>query len=210
MPAWSSILLFVMTASMLLVTPGPAVLYTIDCSLAHGRRAGLIAALGTVTGGLLHAVAAILGISALLASSALAFGVVQYIGAAFLIYRGLRTFVAPVAGQEITMPAVRPLPQLFVQGAMVSLLNPVMVLLFYAVLPQFVDPASGAVTGQILFFACLYGALGLCNGSLYALLAGTLHRWLTGHAWCWRPLHCLIGSLYMALGLSTALAGMLG
>jgi threonine/homoserine/homoserine lactone efflux protein len=220
MPAWSSILLFGMIASMLVVTPGPAVLYIITCSLAHGRRAGVISAVGTATGNLLHAVATTLGISALLASSALAFGVVQYVGAAFLIYHGLRTigaavllyqsrhpFGASVAGQECPVLASRPLSRLFVQGVLVNLLNPVTMLFFCAVLPQFVDPASGTVGGQILFFGCLYVVLGLGNGSLYALLAGTLSGWLQEHIWCLRTLHGLIGSMYVALGLSTALAG---
>jgi threonine/homoserine/homoserine lactone efflux protein len=212
MPAGSRIILFVTTVSLLLITPGPAVLYIIASSLAHGRQAGLISALGTSTGNLLHAVATTLGLSALLASSALAFGAVQYVGAAFLIYCGLRTFKAPVASQEITMLASKPLPRLFFQGVLVNLLNPVTTLFFCAVLPHFIDPVSGPVGAQMLWLGCLYVVLGLCNGSLYALLAGTLSRWLKEHVWCWRILHWLIASVYIVLGLSTAfaiLAGML-
>jgi threonine/homoserine/homoserine lactone efflux protein len=120
MPAsWSRVILFVSTVSLLLVTPGPAVLYIIASSLEHGRRAGLISALGTGTGNLLHAVATTLGVSALLTSSALAFGAVQYVGAVFLIYRALRTFGAPVADQEITTFVFRPLPWFFLQGVLV-------------------------------------------------------------------------------------------
>jgi threonine/homoserine/homoserine lactone efflux protein len=206
MPAWSSFSLFVMTAATLLVTPGPAVLYIVDCSLAYGRRAGLVSALGTAAGYLLYAVATTLGISAVLTSSAVALRVVQYIGAACLIYHGLRTFVAPVGGQESTRHASRRFPRLFVQGILVTLCNPVTALFFCAVLPRFVDLASGAVAWQMLWLGCLYVVMGLCNGSLYALLAGTLSHWRQGHGWYWRTLHCLIGSLYIALGLSTALA----
>jgi threonine/homoserine/homoserine lactone efflux protein len=221
MPAWSSIILFVMTASVLVITPGPAVLYIIACSLAHGRRAGVVSAMGTATGNLLHAGATTLGISAVLASSALAFGAVQYCGAAFLIYHGLRTigaavlldqkwypFGAPGAAQQCPQPAARPGLGLFVQGVLVNLLNPVNTLFFCAVLPQFIEPLSGPVVGQMLFLGGLYVVLGLGNGSLYALLAGTLSRWLQGHAWYWRLLYGLIGSLYIGLGLVTACAGM--
>jgi threonine/homoserine/homoserine lactone efflux protein len=90
----------------------------------------------------------------------------------------------------------------------VNLLNPVTTLFFSAVLPHFIDPVSGPVGAQMLWFGCLYVVLGLCNGSLYALLAGTLSRWLKEHVWCWRTLHCLIASVYIVLGLSTAFAVM--
>jgi threonine/homoserine/homoserine lactone efflux protein len=220
MPAWSSLLLFVMTASVVVMTPGPAVLYIIACSLAHGQRAGVISVMGTATGNLLHAGATTLGISALLASSALAFGAVQYCGAAFLLYHGLRTVGAALfldpgrhllgasgAGQEFPLPAASPSPRLFVQGILINLLNPMTTLFFCAVLPQFVEPSRGPVAGQMLVLGGLYVVLSLGNGSLYALLASALSRWLRGHPWCWRPVYGLLGSLYIGLGLWTACAG---
>ena len=80
-------------------------------------------------------------------------------------------------------------------------------LFFYAVLPQFVEPSSGPVASQMLFLGSLYAVLGFGHGSLYAFLAAPWSRWLQGHAWCWRPLHGLLGSLYIGLGLCMACAG---
>jgi threonine/homoserine/homoserine lactone efflux protein len=220
MPAWSSILLFVMTAAVRVITPGPAVLYIIACSLAHGQRAGVISVMGTATGNLLHAGATTLGISALLVSSALAFGAVRYCGATLLIYHGLRTVGAALfldekrhllgtsgADQALSLAVASPCPRLFVRGILINLLNPVTTLFFYAVLPQFVEPSSGPVAGQMLFLGSLYAVLGFGLGSLYAFLAATGSRWLQRHAWCWRPLHGFLGSLYIGLGLLTACAG---
>ena len=220
MPAWSSLLLFSMAAAARIITPGPAVLYIIACSLAHRRRAGVIAAMGTATGNLLHAVATTLGLSALLTSSALAFSVMQYCGAALLISQGLCKVAAVVrydqgrqllaatgTTQALPLPATRWGLRLFIQGVLVSLLNPVTLLFFCAILPQFVAPASGPVAAQMLVLGGVYVVLHLGNGSVYALLAGTWSRWLQGHAWCWRPLHGLIGGLYMGLGFVMACAG---
>jgi threonine/homoserine/homoserine lactone efflux protein len=220
MPAWSTILLFVITSSVVVITPGPAVLYIIACSLAHGQRGGVISVMGTATGNLLHAGATTLGISALLVSSALAFRAVQYCGATLLIYHGLRTVGAALfldekrhllgasgADQALSPAVASPCPRLFVRGLLINLLNPVTMLFFYGVLPQFVEPSSGPVASQMLFLGSLYAVLGFGHGSLYAFLAAPWSRWLQGHARCWRLLHGLLGSLYIGLGLCMACAG---
>src|SRR5882724_11027627 len=120
----SSLLLFVTGAAVLLVIPGPAVTYVVSRSIGHGRAAGLVSVMGIVVGTLFHVLAATLGLSALLASSALAFQLTKYLGAAYLIYlgiRALRTGDAPLPEAE---DGARRLARIFGQGVLVNILNP--------------------------------------------------------------------------------------
>src|SRR5690348_8638222 len=141
MPTLPTIALFLLAALGLLLIPGPAVLYVVTRSAAQGRRAGLASVLGIESASLMHVTAASLGLSALLLTSALAFNIVKYLGAAYLIYLGLRTLLAREASQHMSVPAQRSGWQLFSKGFLVNLLNPKTALFFYAFLPQFVDPA---------------------------------------------------------------------
>src|SRR5258708_37365970 len=150
MPTLSTIALFLLAALGLLLFPGPAVLYIITRSVAQGRRAGLASVLGVELASLTHAVAAALGLSALLLTSALAFSVVKYLGAAYLIYLGVRTLLLREERQQTPVQGSKNFSQLFAQGFLVNLLNPKTALFFYAFLPQFVDPTRGAIVGQIL------------------------------------------------------------
>src|SRR5258708_5943672 len=147
MPALSTIALFLLAALGLLLIPGPSVLYILTHSVAQGKRAGLASVLGIELAGLIHAIAAALGLSALLLTSALAFSIVKYLGAAYLIYQGVPTLVAREERQQ-TAAAPQSLSQLLTRGFLVNLLNPKTALFFYAFLPQFVNPARGAVAGQ--------------------------------------------------------------
>jgi threonine/homoserine/homoserine lactone efflux protein len=207
MPAWSTVALFLLAALALLLTPGPAVLFIVARSIEQGRRGGLVSALGAGVGSLVHVAAATLGVSALLVSSALAFSAVRYAGAAYLIYLGLRTLLTREERQELAAPAPRKLARLFSQGLLVNLLNPKTALFFFAFLPQFADPARGAVAGQIFALGCLFVALGICTDSLYALLAGTAGRWLGGSRQFQRGQRYVTGGVYLGLGVMTAFAG---
>src|SRR6266436_6262009 len=135
----SSLLLFVTGAAILLVIPGPAVTYVVSRSIGHGRAAGLVSVLGIVTGTLCHVVAAALGISALLASSVVAFQFVKYLGAAYLIYLGIRTLLRDDSQLLQAANGEHRLLRIFAQGVLVNLLNPKTALFFLAFLPQFVD-----------------------------------------------------------------------
>ena len=156
MPALTTMALFLLAALGLLLIPGPSVLYIITRSVAQGRRAGLASVLGVEMASLTHAAAAALGLSALLLTSALAFSVVKYLGAAYLIYLGVRTFLAREESQQAQVPASRSLSQLFAQGFLVNLLNPKTALFFYAFLPQFVNPGRGPIAEQILLLGMLF------------------------------------------------------
>ena len=207
MPAWSTILLFLLAALGLLLIPGPAVLYIVTRSVAQGRRAGLVSVGGIELGGLVHALAAALGLSALLLTSALAFDVVKYLGAAYLIYLGVRTMLTRDDGKQAQALTPRSSSQLFTQGFVVNLLNPKTALFFYAFLPQFADPARGPVVVQILFFGALFVLLASCTDSLYALLSSTLGHRLTRAARFQSIRRYVTGSIYIALGLTAAFAG---
>ena len=174
MPDPSRLALFVGAALLLLVVPGPSVLYIVTQSIAHGRRAGIASVAGITTGTLVHIAAATIGLSALLASSALAFDVVKYLGAAYLILVGLRRLAGLEPPDEPDLRRTRDLGRLYRQGIVVNTLNPKTALFFLAFLPQFVDPARGAAWAQILVLGLLFAALGFISDSVWALAAGTL------------------------------------
>jgi len=149
-PDWSTLAVFAFAAWVLLVVPGPSVLYIVARSVDQGRAAGIVSALGVQVGSLVHVAAAALGLSAILMSSAEVFTVVKYLGAGYLVYLGVRklterqTFAAPGS-----MPRER-LSRIFMQGVVVNVLNPKTALFFLAFLPQFVSPAKPLVPQLVL------------------------------------------------------------
>lgn len=207
MPSLSTVGIFLLAGLVVLVIPGQTVLYIVARSMVQGKRAGLASVLGVELGSLAHVAAATLGLSALLMTSALAFGVVKYLGAAYLIYLGMRTLLTREENQQATVPVARSFSQLVAQGLLVDLLNAKTALFFFAFLPQFVDPARGAVAGQILLLGVLFVVLASCTDSLYALLASTVGRWLKKNARSQQIRRYVTGSTYIGLGLSAAFAG---
>ena len=207
MPPLSSMLLFMGAALALLLVPGPAVLYITTRSMTQGRRAGLVSALGVAAGSTVHVLAAALGLSALLASSALAFSVVKYAGAAYLVYLGVRRIVTREPAQPAAETPRASLSSLFRQGVLVNLLNPKTALFFLAFLPQFVDPARGATAAQVVFLGLVFSVMGLTTDSLYALAADRVASAVRRSPRAMKGGRYLSGSVYIGLGLATALAG---
>jgi threonine/homoserine/homoserine lactone efflux protein len=148
-PTHSSLVLFFSAAAILLAIPGPAIVYIVGRSVGQGRLAGVISALGIGVGTLAHVAAAVLGLSALLMSSAIAFGVVKYLGAAYLIYLGVQRLLSKDSSSLAKAAEQTKLSRVFTQGIVVNVLNPKTALFFFAFLPQFVDPSTGSVAGQI-------------------------------------------------------------
>ena len=207
MPPVAGLGLFVAAALLLLITPGPAVLYIVARSMDQGRRAGLVSVAGVHAGTLVHIAAAAAGLSAVLTASAAAFGVVKYLGAAYLVYLGLRRLLDPaVAGLAGATPPRR-LRRAFVDGFIVNLLNPKTALFFLAFLPQFVDVARGRVGAQIFGLGLVFVGLGLVTDSLYALGAGTAARWLRRRPRLLASERWVSGGMYVGLGVAAALAG---
>lgn len=204
----SNLSLFVLAALALVLTPGPAVIYIITRSVDQGRRAGLVSMLGIEFGNLFHVVAAALGVSAILMSSALAFEIVKYLGAAYLIYLGIRKLMTPVKQpQAIILSEEMSLWKIFSQGAIVAILNPKTALFFLAFLPQFVDSTKGQVPLQTLLLGLIVVSLAVVTDSGYALLAGTVGSWLKTSAWYGRFQRYVAGGVYVGLGVLAAVSG---
>jgi threonine/homoserine/homoserine lactone efflux protein len=204
-PGIVSLTAFVAAALVVLLIPGPGVLYIVARSLSQGQRAGLVSVLGLSAGALVHVAAATVGLSAILLASATAFGVVKILGAAYLIYLGVRTLLArpPAAAADTVAP--RSLRRLFSDGVVVSVLNPKIAVFFLAFLPQFVEPDRGPIAQQVLFLGLLYVVLALITDSAYALLAGRLRRWFGRQAISGPLPRYASGAVYIGLGVSTAL-----
>lgn len=203
----STIALFLPASLALSIVPGPAVLYIMSRSVDQGRRAGVLSAWGVGVGGLLHVIAATLGLSALLVTSATAFAMLKYAGAVYLIVLGLRTMRTRSEPNQRSVVIPRSLSRLFWQGVVVQVLNPKVALFFLALLPQFVDPSRGAVPLQTLLLGAIFVATGFCTDSGYAVLASTAGRRMKGNRRIVRRQRLVTGSVYVGLGLTTAFAG---
>jgi threonine/homoserine/homoserine lactone efflux protein len=207
MPTPATFGLFAAAALVLLLTPGPAVLYIITRSVNQGRRAGLASAWGIDVANLIHVVAAALGVSAIMLSSALAFNALKYLGAAYLIYLGVRKLLSKEEIEQAAALQRQPLSRAFSQGILVNLLNPKPPLFFLAFLPQFIDVSRGPAVSQTLLLGLLFVGMAVITDSSYALLAGTAGRWLTDRGRFLRAQHYVSGSVYIGLGVATALSG---
>lgn len=180
-------------------------MYIVAQSIDQGRVAGLVSTLGIGAGSLVHIAAAAIGISSLLVSSAEAFAAVKYAGAAYLIFLGVRRLLGrdePEVGERER----NPLGRLFRQGIVVNVLNPKTALFFFAFLPQFVDVDAGAVAAQIAVLGMIFVLLGLVSDGAYALV-GTLGERLRDSARVLRIQRYVSGTVFVGLGVTTALAG---
>ena len=202
-----SITVFLLAALGLLLIPGPAVLYIVTRSVAQGRKAGLASVLGIELATLCHSMAAAFGLSAILLASSLAFDVVKYLGAAYLVYLGIRTIVSRKPPAEADDSPPPSLPQMFRKGFLVNLLNPKTALFFYAFLPQFVDPARGSSILQILFLGGLFVVLATITDSTYALVSSGVGRLITGRPGFARVQKYVTGGIYISLGVAAAVSG---
>jgi len=205
MPSANALALFCLASVALAVVPGPAVTYIVTQSIDKGRRAGLASALGVATGGLVHAAAATVGLSALIASSATAFTTVKLVGAVYLVWVGVRRIVSRDPDDDV-QPQPAGNRQLYVQGLVVNVLNPKTALFFLAFLPQFVDTHHGSVAAQVAFLGVLFAAIALASDATYALvadlLAGRLRRTGTGA----RVRRYVSGGIFVALGITAGTA----
>lgn len=204
---FSQLTFFLGATLALLLVPGPAVLYITARSANQGRLAGLISVLAIETANFLQAVAATLGLSAILLSSALAFDIMKYLGATYLIYLGIRKLFACDDEPENEAIQQESLRRIYWQGFAINLLNPKTALFFFAFLPQFVDPAKGNVTGQTLLLGALFVGMAIITDSLYALVASSLAGRLRGNRNFQKGQRYLAGLVYVGLGITTALTG---
>jgi threonine/homoserine/homoserine lactone efflux protein len=210
MPELATLALFTVAAITLLVIPGPSVLYIVTRSVDQGRAAGLASVGGIHVGTLVHVAAAALGLSALLVSSATAYNAVRWLGAAYLVWLGVRRLLArdedlpATPGPDARRPGLR---RIFAQGVVVNVLNPKTALFFFAFLPQFVDTSRGSVPFQVVVFGVAFVLLGLLSDGAYALAAATGAGWLRRRPGVARASRLASGGILISLGVTTALAG---
>lgn len=199
---------FSLAALAILAVPGPAVIYIVTRSIHQGRGAGLASVLGIHVGTLFHLGAATVGLSAVIVSSATAFTVVKLLGAVYLVVIGIRTLLGR-GDADATDPQRPPRRRRrdFAEGVVVNVLNPKTALFFLAFLPQFVDPARGHATLQILELGITFMLLGLVTDSLWALAAGTAGETLRQSRRWSQAQRYVSGSVFVGLGLVTALTG---
>jgi threonine/homoserine/homoserine lactone efflux protein len=212
MPEASTLALFAVAAITLLVIPGPSVLYIVTRSVDQGRAAGLASVGGIHVGTLVHVAAAAFGLSALLVSSATAYNAVRWVGAAYLVWLGVRRLLAREedaaaiagGGPDARRQGLR---RVFAQGVVVNVLNPKTALFFFAFLPQFVDTTRGSVQFQVVVFGVAFVLLGLVSDGTYAVAASAGARWLRRRPGVARTSRLVSGGVLISLGVTTALAG---
>jgi len=206
MPELHTLLVFGAASLVLIVIPGPGVIYIVTRSLGQGRSAGLVSVLGVEAGNMVHVVAASVGLSAIIASSAEAFSAVKYAGAGYLVYIGIRALMNK-EGEEEVAPTRHARSRIFWQGVTVAALNPKTALFFLAFLPQFMDPALGSVALQAAVLGASFVVLAAISDAVYAVLAGTAGGWLRRHLSASGRMARLSGGVYIALGAAAALSG---
>lgn len=211
MPDWPTLSVFVAAAAVLVVLPGPNTLYIVARSLEQGTAAGLVSCLGVLVATLVHVSGAALGLSALVLASPLAFNLLRYGGAAYLVVLGLRALRRPaVAAASAPAPAPgQGWARLFAHGLMINLLNPKTALFITALLPQFVRVERGSIPAQIVVLGGVLILVGLVSDAAYALVAGRAGRWLQGRGPWSRWQARLTGAVCIGLGLAAACTGAL-
>jgi threonine/homoserine/homoserine lactone efflux protein len=203
----SSLWLFAAAALALAVIPGPAVLYIVTRSVSQGRLAGVVSCLGVAVGGMVHVLAAAAGLSAVLATSALAFNIVKYAGAAYLLWLGIQRLTrSPRADAEAAAEA-HSLQRIFRDGIVVNVLNPKTALFFLAFLPQFVVPAKGHVPLQCAALGGLFVVIAMCTDATWSLAASGAGSWLKRHPGFVAAERYIAGGTYITLGLAAAVSG---
>lgn len=198
---------FVLAVFLLNVTPGPDTAYIVGRSVAQGRGAGLMSALGISAGCCVHALACAFGLTALLAASAAAFTVIKLVGAAYLIYLGMRMIIAKQAAEPsgtAAAQAAKPLRQLFMQGFWTNVLNPKVVLFFVSFFPQFVTADSPHKAWAFLTLGGVFVAMSTVWTSLVAWVAGSVTARFSGKPGVRKWLDRTVGSAFVGLGLRLA------
>lgn len=207
MPSTATLLLFAAASVALVAVPGPNVLFVLARGVAGGRRAAIVSVLGIETATLCFVAAAAFGLTAVLVSSAIAFAVVRYAGAAYLLVLGIRA----LRDRHGVGPALPAAPvrdrRTFRQAFGVGIANPKVAVFFLAFLPQFVSPAAGSATTQVLVLGLVFFVVALALDLGWALLAGVLAGWLRRHPAVLRRRRFVVGPVYLGLGAYAAVAG---
>jgi threonine/homoserine/homoserine lactone efflux protein len=206
---FSTLGMFVAVVLGLFLIPGPAILLVLTRTVQGGRKTGILTGLGIATGDLIHTLCAAVGLSALLMTSSLAFTVVKLVGAAYLVYLGVRALIAknPPAGSVTARPALAPVTpaKAFLQAILTEVLNPKTALFFLSFLPQFVHPEKGSTLAQFALLGLVFVALSVSYTSLIALTIRPLGRLVKRLTWLSRWQGKIIGVIFISLGVKVAM-----
>jgi threonine/homoserine/homoserine lactone efflux protein len=202
----STLATFVAVVFGLFVIPGPAVLLVLTRTVHGGRKAGILTGLGIAAGDFMHTLGAAVGLSALLMTSALAFNAVKFVGAAYLVYLGVRALREKKSANSPQMPAVAPVSasKAFFQAIPAELLNPKTALFFLAFLPQFVRPEHGSTFAQFITLGLIFVGMSALYTTLLVVSIGPLGKLVKRLTWLTRWQNKIIGVLFISLGLRVA------
>lgn len=204
-PQQETLIAFILTSAIACLIPGPAVIYVVTHTISQGMRAGLSAIWGLQIGFLIQVFAATCGMSALILKSALAFSVLKFIGALYLIYLGLTLLFRKKSGAINVLPSFRYKPILsFTHGVLVNVLNPKIAIFFISYIPQFIEQSSSSPVGQILFFGFVFCIIGTLTNIAYALSVKTASKKITTIHQSSIFLRWLPGSIFLGFGLKLA------
>ncbi|MEV8532230.1 LysE family translocator [Streptomyces sp. NPDC051211] len=209
LPSTAALMLFLPTVLAVVAVPGPNMLLILSRGIGQGRRAAFASAVGVELGTLVHVVGTVVGVSALVATSTLAFNVVKYAGAAYLVYLGVRTLLSTsgtVSEGASGADDHRPIGALMRQGVLVNVLNPKVALFFLSLLPQYVDPDRGSVASQTLTLGLVFFGIALAMDLLYAMASVGVGAWLARNVRFARAQKYVTGITYLLLGVFAAFA----
>jgi len=206
LPDLETLAVFVPAALVVLLVPGPAVMFLVARTVEEGRTAGVVSILGFAAGGMVHVAAAALGLSTILAQGYLALSLIKYVGAGYLVYLGVRTLRSNESNRRERKPGHPPLTRVFTEALTVNLLNPKSVLFFFAYLPQFVQESRGAASTQIMLLGFLFHLLSIVTDLGYIIVASSAqHLVSTGPRLShWR--RHFSGWSYIGLGVCAAIS----
>ncbi|MEZ4523119.1 MAG: LysE family translocator [Thermomicrobiales bacterium] len=205
-PSFEAFVAFTIAGLTLLLVPGPAVMYITALGIREGRQTAVGAAFGLGVGNFVHAIAATVGLSAILASSAFAFSAVKYVGAAYLVFLGIQTLRRRdqhLAAVKVPRTTAR---REFRRGIVVNTLNPKVAIFFLAFVPQFVDAGRGSVAAQLFLLGLWFSVLGVFTDAIYGIAAGELGGWIRSRESFQRPIQTISGCTYIFLGLLAAVS----
>jgi threonine/homoserine/homoserine lactone efflux protein len=205
MPDFGALSAFFAAAFLLNIAPGPDMLYVIGRSIGQGRRAGTVSALGIFVGCLVHIFIAAIGLAALLRSSPVAYSIVRYAGAAYLVYLGVRVLLERANPLEAPETQSAPLRQIFAQGVITNVLNPKVALFFLAFLPQFIQPQRGSVALQIIVLGLIFDVGGTLVNLVVAQAGGRIGEAIQRHSGLSRLQKWFTGTMFIGLGMKVAL-----
>jgi threonine/homoserine/homoserine lactone efflux protein len=201
----STLLTYLAVLTGFVFLPGPAVLMTLARAATSGTRVGVATGLGIAVGDIGHTAMAVLGISAVIATSALLFSMIKYAGAAYLVYLGIKAILDRTDGAAIASAPAMTVPVAFRQAVLAELLNPKSALFFLAFLPQFVQPQNGAVALQLAMLGLLFVLMGALSTMVFAVGAGGIGGFLRRNPAIVRWQGKVVGAIYCGLGVRLAL-----